>query len=157
MALHVSESRSFNILIFRHIKPGGFLELQETYAKICCDDNTLSPDSPMVGWFTLIEKAAAASGRAFEDCSKFKHQLANAGFEDIREKFFKLPFNSWPKDQKMKDIGRHQCVNNMEGLEGWSMALFTRVLGWEQQQVLDYLVNVKKELKNRSVHAYWKV
>jgi hypothetical protein len=40
-------------------------------------------------------------------------------------------------------------------LEGFSLAPFTRVLGWSREEVEVFLVNVRKELKNPRIHAYW--
>lgn len=40
-------------------------------------------------------------------------------------------------------------------LEGFSMAPFTRVLGWTREEVELFLVDVRKEMKNPQIHAYW--
>jgi hypothetical protein len=44
--------------------------------------------------------------------------------------------------------------NLAPSLEGFSMALFTRVMGWTKEEVESYLVDVRKELKNPRIHAY---
>lgn len=41
------------------------------------------------------------------------------------------------------------------GASGLSMALFTRALGWTQQEVELFLVDVRRDMKDRSVHGYW--
>lgn len=123
----------------RHTRPGGWIELQESDIEVYCDDNTLSPDNPMVEWFALMNKAATSAGRPFEDCRRYKGMLTEVGYQNIEEKVFKVPFNGWPKDKKMKEMGRYQALNISQGLEGWSMALFTRVLGWERDDVISYL------------------
>ena len=40
-------------------------------------------------------------------------------------------------------------------LEGFSLAPFTRVLGWTREEVEVFLVDVRNELRNTKVHAYW--
>jgi hypothetical protein len=40
-------------------------------------------------------------------------------------------------------------------LEGLTMAPFTRVLGWEKEQVIVFLVSVREEMRDPSIHAYW--
>jgi len=42
----------------------------------------------------------------------------------------------------------------MAACESYSLALLTRVLGWEVQEVQVLIANTRKELKNRGVHAY---
>jgi hypothetical protein len=34
------------------------------------------------------------------------------------------------------------------------MAMFTRVLGWQPEEVQSFLVDVRKDLKNKSIHSY---
>lgn len=102
-----------------------------------------------------MNKAATASERPFIKTQLFKSWLERACYVDVKDKLFKVPINQWPKDKKMKEIGRYETLNVAEGLEGWSMALFTRVLGWEKDDVLVYLEKIKKEFRNRKVHAYW--
>lgn len=41
------------------------------------------------------------------------------------------------------------------GASGLSMALFTRALGWRPEEVEVFLVDVRKQMKDRSIHAYW--
>jgi hypothetical protein len=47
--------------------------------------------------------------------------------------------------------------NVESGLQGLSMMLFTNVLGWSAAEVDVFLVNVRKDLRNRGIHAYWPV
>lgn len=56
----------------------------------------------------------------------------------------------------MKELGRYQQVNMIEGLESYSLALFTRVLGWSNEEVQVFFTGVRQELKNRSLHIYTK-
>ena len=40
-----------------------------------------------------------------------------------------------------------------EGLEGFSLALFTRVLGWRPDEVQVLLSKVSKDLNDKNIHA----
>ncbi|TEA17087.1 putative methyltransferase tdiE [Colletotrichum sidae] len=43
----------------------------------------------------------------------------------------------------------------MAGIEGFSMAPFTRALNWSPQEVNVFLVDVRKDINDRGIHAYW--
>lgn len=63
----------------------------------------------------------------------------------------------WPKDPKLKEIGRYQEVQLAQAIPAYTPALFTRVLGWTKEEV-DVLCDlVGKELKDRSLHLYQEV
>ena len=55
--------------------------------------------------------------------------MTEAGFEEIRELRFKWPIGGWPKDKKMKEIGRYNAASWDQGMEGWVLYLFTEHLG----------------------------
>ena len=42
-------------------------------------------------------------------------------------------------------------------LEGVSLMIFTKLLGWSVEELLVFLVQVRKDMANRSYHAYWPV
>lgn len=56
-----------------------------------------------------------------------------------------------------KAIGMWTLENFTSGLSAFSMAFFTRVLGWSKEEVEVFLVDVRREMNNRKVHAYWPV
>ena len=48
------------------------------------------------------------------------------------------------------------ALENMEsGLSAFSVAFFTRVLGWTLEEVEVFLVDVRNEMKDPKIHAYW--
>ncbi len=61
---------------------------------------------------------------------------------------------TWPKDPKLKEIGIWTRENLLQGLEGFALALFTRVHGWSVEEVQLFLVDVRKDLKNSNIHWY---
>lgn len=40
-------------------------------------------------------------------------------------------------------------------LEGISMAIFTRLLGWSKDEVETFVVKVRKEMRDTKIHVYW--
>jgi hypothetical protein len=41
------------------------------------------------------------------------------------------------------------------GLEGLSMAIFTRILEWTKEETEVFLASVRKEMKDTKIHSYW--
>ena len=48
------------------------------------------------------------------------------GFVDVEERIFKMPINGWPKDERLKEIGRMWEANFIQGLSGFSLSMFKR-------------------------------
>ncbi|KAI8272847.1 Secondary metabolism regulator LAE1 [Colletotrichum sp. SAR11_57] len=53
-----------------------------------------------------------------------------------------------------KLLGEWTEENFMEGIEAWTLAPLTRALEWTREEVLVFLTQVRKELRDRSIHAY---
>jgi hypothetical protein len=43
----------------------------------------------------------------------------------------------------------------LSGVEGLSMAVFTRTLGWSKEETDIFLVDVRKDMKNTRYHSYY--
>jgi hypothetical protein len=113
------------------------------------------PNSALEKWGKLIVTAAAALGRSADSALLYQTQMEAVGFVDIVEKRYKWPSNGWPKDKKIKELGLWNYANMGESVSGISMALFTRGLGWSVEELELFLVDVRKEMKNTKIHAYW--
>ncbi|KAJ5785181.1 uncharacterized protein N7503_010393 [Penicillium pulvis] len=147
---------------FKHLKPGGYIECQETDPKPRCDDGTMPPENPdgfstyaLHDWFDLNMR----SSQEVEPCRQFRiaHRLEKwmkeVGFVDVEQRKFKVPTNNWPTDERLKVIGQWNENNWLEALSGWSYKPFL-ALGWSKPEIEVFLVDVRKSIQDRSVHAY---
>ena len=64
-----------------------------------------------------------------------------------------FPINTWPRDLHLKTLGLWFQHDLLEGLNS-NIAMFTRVMGWSSEEVEALLVDVRKDVENRRVHAY---
>ena len=103
---------------------------------------------------SLVMDASMKYGKPVPLHSDFKPWLEDAGFVDVKEYLFKIPCNSWPKDTRLKEVGKYQCLNYTEGYEGICIGLLTRVHGWTYPEFSVFMAKVRKELTNKSVHTY---
>lgn len=56
----------------------------------------------------------------------------------------------------MKELGAYEQVNALEGMETYTLGLFTRALGWSAEEVRIFLAGAREELTNRKLHLYCK-
>ncbi|RDW76174.1 hypothetical protein BP5796_06995 [Coleophoma crateriformis] len=140
---------------YQNLEPGGYLELQSLSLPCQCDDDTLLPEHYLWQWSNYMLEAAKILGRSLDIPSSYKELAEEAGFINVEAKMFKWAQNTWPKESNAKELGMWELENATGGLEGISMALFTRGLGWAKPEVDVFLAKVRTDMRNKSIHAYW--
>jgi len=106
-------------------------------------------------WGKNFFEAAEKFGTPCTTATKLKTWMHEAGFVDIEEHILKLPVGPWARDKRLKQVGLFEMVNMDEGVEGLSMMAFTRALDWSPERVHLFLSEVRKQVKDRSVHSYY--
>jgi len=142
---------------FDHLAPGGYIELFDPVCGIKCDDDTLPKDSAIRKWSEYMLEASTKAGCYLDEPTTYKQKVIDAGFVDVVETVYTYPMNTWPKDKKWKAVGAWVLENMHGGLESMSLVMFTKVLGWSYEEVQVFLAQARKELKDKSIHAYWPV
>ncbi|KAI8650769.1 hypothetical protein NCS57_01411800 [Fusarium keratoplasticum] len=144
--------------VFNGLSAEGWYEIQDIQLPVFCDDGTLDPKtSPITKWQEGLIDASKKLGRPLGASDQYKDILERTGFQNVHETIFRWPTNSWPKDRKLKELGKWNLANFDAGLEGVSLALFTRVLSWSKEDVMALCTDVRRELRNPKVHGYWKI
>lgn len=111
----------------------------------------------MLRWGELLCEASLALGRPLgsDCCDHYAEQMHAAGFVDLQTRMFMWPSSGWPKDPYMKTLGHWNQTNILEGLEGFCLALLTRGLGWQKQEVDIFVARVSRDFRDRRIHAYF--
>lgn len=91
------------------LKPGGWFELKEMEVGTFSDDNTLPEDSACVFWGKTLCEAFDKIGKPIIPASNYEPLLKETGFVNVRSQIVKRPTNDWPRDPRMKEIGRVRC------------------------------------------------
>ena len=118
------------------------------------DDGTLTTEHALYQWSEFMIQVSTKAGKPLNLSSQFEAMLKEVGFVNVQVKMLKWPSNSWPKDKKEKTLGMWQNENFCTGIEGFTLALFTRIMGWTKEEVDIYLMKVRADLKDRSIHSY---
>ncbi|PVH70597.1 S-adenosyl-L-methionine-dependent methyltransferase [Cadophora sp. DSE1049] len=144
---------------FDNLNPGGWLEVKDISFPIEDNDSSFPPDCAVKKWSDLILEGTIKLSRPCDSAKDYKAQLIEAGFENVVEIRYKWPQNSWPKDKKLKELGMWMWMheNFSTGLAGLSMAVFTRGLGWSQEELEVFLADVRKSMKDPNVHGYYPI
>ncbi|KAH7374701.1 S-adenosyl-L-methionine-dependent methyltransferase [Plectosphaerella cucumerina] len=140
-----------------NLEPGGYLELQEADLRVVSDDDSIPKDSALSRAFDLLLEASVKFGRAFASIPELADIMREVGFVDVTIERLKWPMNPWPKEKKYKEIGAWCYENFSSGLSAITMAPLTRAHGWTPEEVELFLVDVRKDMANRSIHAYWPI
>ncbi|RDW84508.1 S-adenosyl-L-methionine-dependent methyltransferase-4 [Coleophoma cylindrospora] len=142
---------------WENLNPGGYVEVADSIFPAQCDDGTLPADSALAKWGTSFTQAMGQFGRPIDSAKLYKQQLEDAGFVNVVQVDFKWPLNRWPKDPKFKELGMWTNENFTGSLSGISMAICTRMLGMTKEETEAFLVDVRKDMMNTNMHAYFPI
>ncbi|KAF4454073.1 hypothetical protein F53441_3358 [Fusarium austroafricanum] len=157
LAGSIADWNTFTRRCFDNLEPGGWLEVIDPVFPIRSDDGTLKPSSPLHKWDDLTAKGSTKLGRYLGEGANHEKRLKDQGFVNVTRKAFKWPINTWPKDPKHKEVGLWTLANIERNLEAISGFLLRQGLGMSQEEILMFLSEVRAEMRNLKVHAYWEV
>ncbi|KAI9839173.1 MAG: hypothetical protein M1819_003166 [Sarea resinae] len=144
-------------LCYKNIKPGGWIEHVEVDICVSCDDGSMPKDALLSQWGPNFLGCAERAGRPLDTWKTLKSGIEKAGFIDIHEQVQKFPIGPWAKDPILKDVGKVDREQWLNGLEGWAMWLLTRYGApepWSPDEVKVYVGKVRADLMNPNYHGY---
>ena len=163
--------------IYKHVKPGGWVEIQEyeTWCRVNDEEKEKLPED-LLQWQTKINEASEKFGKKLLVAGDHKENMIAAGFVDVKDALYKVvslfpthslsiyyrglmtkrqvPIGGWPKDPKAKEIGRYERLHMLDAVEPFSLALFSRALGWSKEEITVIVANVRRDFANPKHHMY---
>jgi len=147
-----TDPRSVIRKAFDALAPGGYVEMQDgIFPMQYVGDEPV--DSDLYKWNQLVTEGSHRSGRPWDNTLYFAQWMREIGFEDVEEKNFYWPTSPWPKGSYYKKVAAYFQKDILKGLEGISMKILTRFMGWSEENVRAFLVGVTRDFKDRSIHA----
>ncbi|KAJ5200468.1 hypothetical protein N7491_008726 [Penicillium cf. griseofulvum] len=140
--------------IYQHLKPGGWFEVQEFEPSVHSDDGSHEQATAISSWHALLEQACEKFGKPINIATKMSRWMAEQGFVNITDDVYKCPMGGWAKNRRYKELGRVGKMVGLEAIEPYSIALFTRVMGFSYQEAKEYLDKVWAELACNKHHLY---
>ncbi|KAM5346375.1 hypothetical protein ACJ41O_009380 [Fusarium nematophilum] len=146
--------------IYRHLKPGGYVEVQEFHYIPACDDSSCDGPYAWRDFLRYLQDGMAALGSDIHGIQYVEEELREAGFEGVTRKNYKCPVGPWPKKPRLQECGHVLRDVVMWGLVGLSRRPFRDGLKWTLIQIEMFLVEVRKSLTEEvnglpKHHAYF--
>ncbi|KAJ5736383.1 uncharacterized protein N7483_001508 [Penicillium malachiteum] len=142
--------------IYDHLKPGAYFEIQESALWAWSDDGSMEPNSPLLQYLSALEVASHKIGRDLNVYYKLRDWLVGAGFEDVQQFMYFLPYAPWPRDPHLKELGKFQLAMAQIAVESYGLRLQTGVLGWGEQPSKIFNATVTKQMRDKNNHSYCK-
>ncbi|KAH6691661.1 S-adenosyl-L-methionine-dependent methyltransferase [Plectosphaerella plurivora] len=140
---------------FRNLKSGGWVEFQELWCDVGCDDGTMRADHPMLRFSSLLRQHFAPLHQWNIDLAQeLPTLLQQVGFINVNIHRYKIPIGAWARDQKRRELGlfmsKHVVWQFVEAvLVKWSdMGLASRT----EADILQ--ADVRRAFDDPEIHAY---
>ncbi|EER45662.1 methyltransferase [Histoplasma capsulatum var. duboisii H88] len=141
---------------YKHLNPQGWMEIQSIELDFFGDE-TIVKAKEFRRWRDLVIEASEKFGKPMTQVSTWADRMKKVGFKNVKAEHRILPFSPWPKNEKLKELGRYHQLQMFQALGAYSSAPLIRILGWKPSEVEILLAAVRRDLKDRSIHIYTKV
>ncbi|KAG6272010.1 hypothetical protein E4U47_002711 [Claviceps purpurea] len=146
--------RDVDLVHFRCLRPGDWVELQDFQPVPLCDDGTMPDDDRVKHALELTERAFEKFGMRSKLPAELEPYLREAGLENIHCKIFKVPIGQWAKDHLMRVVDLYQRLAVMEILPSMSGRLF-HALEMSEAEAEVAIAMARKGLNDPNVHRYF--
>ncbi|KAL5362474.1 hypothetical protein BJX96DRAFT_186048 [Aspergillus floccosus] len=150
----VSDYDRFYARAYRHLVPGGWLEVWENDLRFFTEANNEQDEGKLVAlrqWEALMEEAAARFGKRVNVAAEQKNLMHRMGFVEVGEQ---VPLGKGSDDPSIKRIGDIYKYQIKCALEGYTLRLFTKTLGWSKEDTDALLGRVREELQQEELRLY---
>jgi hypothetical protein len=123
-------------------------------------------------WCAKTDEASIKFGKRTRSAQLIKKWMEDAGFVDVHEKIYKVrmpacddylsraltdrqaPVGTWPKDKKLKELGRFYRAAVLDAIEPYTLALFTRIYRYSTEELQTLMAGVRREVCDPKMHMY---
>ncbi|KAI7514384.1 hypothetical protein KC347_g657 [Hortaea werneckii] len=140
--------------VWKNLKPGGWIEFQEYHFPFTSDDDTLKLCPALDLWNNNLASASAKAGMRLDAILSVPEILQEKGFTNVNQAATKWPLGPWAKGKKEKKVGELLERDLLGAIEGTSMRLYTKILGWSEEAVRKHVEEVHDDIRARRAHAY---
>ncbi|KAG5963495.1 hypothetical protein E4U56_002718 [Claviceps arundinis] len=136
---------------FELLRPGGWIEFYEPNMAFVRMGKVPIEGTAHAKWVSLIVQVALRGGRDWTKTVHYATWLREAGFVNVTEKRFGVPINTWPKDGRLKQIGRLSLRNEIALVDSLGPALRMAVHEEEEARAIEQ--GAKRDLQDPNMHV----
>src|SRR3569833_1823772 len=137
------------------MKPGGYIEFQETIVTPYCDDGTMTEDDVMRQYYLACIEAMKKFGMDITKGLTVRDELERAGFVNINCVVKRVPLGTWPKDKTLRLIGQYARMTATDAVNLTVMGKPFAALGYSEMEREKWAAKDKQTLKDDSIHRYY--
>ncbi|KAL4860293.1 hypothetical protein BDV12DRAFT_181810, partial [Aspergillus spectabilis] len=141
---------------YEHLLPGGWYEVRDHDLQFFVDagsgedDGTVKENEEKLvllrRWEKLMAEAADKFGKPINMGAKHKEMMEQGGFTDVHEEVFKIPFGCWGEGKAYERAGCSYMLHMRHGIEGYTLRLFTKTLGWSLEDTRKFIQDLQEEI-----------
>lgn len=136
----------------RHLKPGGWFELQEFHWIAEKEDGTVDPKIPVNTYMERMSEVGRNEGRNIPIVPTIGEIMKRAGFVDVEKRTFRVPYGTWPADATERRRGACLSVNAELLLPTSGRLLNT--IGMTADQTKSLFSSISTMFHDDSVHCF---
>ncbi|UKZ68711.1 uncharacterized protein TrAtP1_009734 [Trichoderma atroviride] len=133
---------------FDHMKPGGWIELHDPELRNIADGDS-AKGTAVEEWVQMVVKGGRIVGRDMLKSAHYETWLNETGFVNVQDAKFPLPFNEWPENPKLKEVGaiyKHNLLGLVE-----SLTKFLTLAGLSHTDAKDLKERAKRDIHNPQI------
>ncbi|KAK4213791.1 S-adenosyl-L-methionine-dependent methyltransferase [Rhypophila decipiens] len=140
--------------IFENLNPGGWVESQELFPAIGCDDESVKPNYPLKRFYKVCSEALNKKyGFETHFVEHLPQDLEKVGFVNVERRIFHIPIGEWPKDTRLRRIGGYFREILWDLVLAMAAKPFVEA-GIPQAEIDEIVQGVAHTLGNKRFHAY---
>ncbi|EQL02734.1 Methyltransferase type 12 [Ophiocordyceps sinensis CO18] len=143
---------------YEHLKPGGWIELQEIHHKprSAHADGIVPADHAVAMFWARVNEGLTTLGIDLDTAGGgvLSQMMRDAGFTNVTERVFHVPIGTWPKNKVLKTVGLYWRTILLDGLQAIALGPLTRGLRWNREQVELFLMEVRRAYNDNSALMY---
>ncbi|PHH89241.1 hypothetical protein CDD83_6432 [Cordyceps sp. RAO-2017] len=135
---------------FDHLSPGGYVEFHDFVFSIVDLDGSFK-GTALERWQAAVSRGAASVGRDLNKAVLYPGWCRDAGFVDVTETLFPLPFGTWVRGAAMKRLGE-AAVRNIRALIGGSLRSFLELAGLSKSEMEELIDEAMEDTRDPNIH-----